>query len=193
MSSTTTETPRRAVLAALLLLILLGVAACGDSGENAPPPPDYATALADAPPRLARLYSQGDELAGGGLDAYHAELERLRGYPVVVNTWASWCGPCRVEFPYFQRLVAKEGDHVAFLGVDSDDSDDAARTYLDEFPVPYPSYTDSDREIAEEITDNAPGPPATTFYDSNGQRTYLHVGQYASQEALAADIQRYAR
>ena len=74
----------------------------------------------------------------------------LRGYPVVVNVWASWCGPCRFEFPHFQRAAAAYGKRVAFLGIDSQDSDDAAATFLREEPVPYPSYTDPDEEIADE-------------------------------------------
>ena len=73
----------------------------------------------------------------------------MKGYPVVVNQWASWCGPCRAEFPWFQNASAKYGKKVAFLGVDSQDSDDAAKTFLGEYPVPYPSYTDPDKEIAE--------------------------------------------
>ena len=65
----------------------------------------------------------------GGRDAFERRIASLRGYPVVVNVWASWCGPCRFEFPTLQKLSAKYGKRVAFLGVDSQDSDDAARTF----------------------------------------------------------------
>ena len=64
--------------------------------------------------------------------------DELRGHPVVVNKWGSWCGPCREEFPYFQRQALERGKRIAFLGVDGDDNDDGARELLDEFPVSYP-------------------------------------------------------
>ena len=78
---------------------------------------------------------------------------------MVVNKWASWCGPCRFEFPFFQEVAAERGDEVAFIGIDSDDSEDAARTFLDEFPVPYPSFSDPDEEIARALDAPASSPP----------------------------------
>ena len=113
--------------------------------------PTTSEALAGAPAPLAALHRQANELLAGGSDAYEKRIEALRGYPVVVNVWASWCGPCRFEFPALQQLSAKYGKRVAFLGVDSQDSEDAARTFLSEAPVPYPSYSDPDEEIKESL------------------------------------------
>jgi len=174
-----------------MLVAALGVAGCGsgaqsDGGE----PPDYERALAGAPPPLAALHRQANELLPGGVDAYARRLEALRGYPVVVNVWASWCGPCRFEFPAFQRLSAAYGKRVAFLGVDSQDSDPAARTFLREEPLPYPSYTDPDEAIAEEL--GAIGLPATAFYDRRGELAYLKQGPYAEHAELRADVERHA-
>ena len=61
--------------------------------------------------------------------------KELRGHPVVVNKWGSWCGPCRAEFPYFQRQAIEHGKKVAFLGVDGKDNDANAEEFLKEFPV----------------------------------------------------------
>src|ERR671936_853689 len=69
-------------------------------------------------------------LLGGGAAAFRARLRGLRGHPVVVNKWASWCGPCRSEFPYFQRLGVELGRRVAFLGVDGNDNDSDSRRFL---------------------------------------------------------------
>ncbi len=150
----------------------------------------YERELADAPPNLAALVAQQNELLGGGVEAFTGRLEDLRGHPIVVNKWASWCGPCRAEFPFFQSQAAEHGDEVAFLGVDSEDNDDAARTFLAEFPVPYPSYTDPDGDLADELGAEIEF-PATIFIDSGGEVVYVRRGGYASEDELAADIKRY--
>ncbi len=181
--------------AALLALLLAGVTAggCGssDSGEIGGKPPDYERALAGAPAPLAALYAQANELLAGGTDAYERRIAALRGYPVVANVWASWCGPCRFEFPVLQKLSARYGKRVAFLGIDSQDSTDAARTFLREEPVPYPSYSDPDEEIADSLGASL-GLPDTAFYDRKGELVYLKQGPYAHDSELEADVRRYA-
>lgn len=185
-------------LAALALALGLLIGACGgSSGDPGASDPasrhtDYDAALAEAPPRLASLYAEGSELLDGGVRAYEARLERLRGFPVVVNKWASWCGPCRFEFPFLQELAAERGTEVAFLGINSKDSEDAARTFLERFPVPYPSFSDPDHELGN-LLEEAREFPVTAFYDSEGELAFVHRGVYASKDDLAADIDRYAR
>jgi len=174
-------------VAAALLVVGCGAGGSGDfDGKH----PDYATALAGSPPALAALHQQENELLPGGLDAYEERIRVLRGYPIVANVWASWCGPCRLEFPAFQRASAAYGKRVAFLGVDSQDSEGDARTFLDEAPVPYPSYSDPDESIANEL--GAFGLPATAFYDREGELVYLDLKPYLEVEELRADIERYA-
>jgi cytochrome c biogenesis protein CcmG/thiol:disulfide interchange protein DsbE len=174
-------------------LIAVALAACGSSsGGGTSAAPDYQRALAGAPKPLASLYSQANQLLPGGIDAFQGRLGELRGHPVVVNKWASWCGPCREEFPWFQDLSAKLGKRVAFVGVDSKDSNAAATTFLKELPVPYPSYSDPDEQIAQYL-DVTVGFPATVFYDSHGRSVFTRQGQYASEADLAADIRRYSR
>lgn len=169
----------------------LAVSGCGDSGEDPSPPPDYSKKLAGAPAPLAAIYAQGNELLPGGLSAFDDRISEIRGYPAVVNIWASWCGPCRAEFPHFQEVAAGMGKRVAFLGVNSEDNDDAAETFLSTHQVPYPSYTDPDAEIAGALEANH-GYPATAFFDSNGELTYTKSGPYTSNEELEADIEKYA-
>lgn len=178
-------------LSVLLPAILLG-SGCGGSGEggSAGSHPDYAKALAGAPAPLAALYKQENELLDGGTSAYEKRIAALRGYPVVVNVWASWCLPCRQEFPVLQKLSARYGKRIAFLGVNSYDSDDAAATFLREEPVPYPSYTDPDKDILASL--GGAGYPDTAFYDKTGELLYLKQGPYQEDSELEADVRRYA-
>jgi cytochrome c biogenesis protein CcmG, thiol:disulfide interchange protein DsbE len=180
-------------LAGVVVIVMVG----NDDGDAGNPDSaltvEQATApLEDAPAELAALREEANELLPGGADALEQRLAALEGYPVVINKWASWCGPCRFEFPFFQEQAIERGDEVAFLGVDSDDSDDAARTFLEELPLPYPSYTDPEGEIAESLDANREF-PATVFIDAGGEQTYVHRGPYTSTAQLAADIERYAR
>jgi cytochrome c biogenesis protein CcmG, thiol:disulfide interchange protein DsbE len=179
----------RASLGALLLFALLA-AGCGSSGSGGGTHPDYDRALAGAPAPLAQLHAEEGELLGGGRNAYEARIASLRGYPVVANLWASWCGPCRFEFPAFQRASARYGKQVAFVGINSEDSDDAASTFLSEEPVPYPSYTDPDKEIFDSL--GARGFPDTAFYDREGNLCLLRQGPYTDDADLEADIKTYA-
>lgn len=188
------QTLRITALTALTAtLVALALAGCGSSadGTGGEPPPDYERALAGAPPRLAALHEQANELLPGGVDAYEERIATLRGYPVVVNVWASWCGPCRFEFPVLQELSARYGKRVAFLGVDSEDDADAAQTFLAEEPVPYPSYSDPDKEVLDSLGGYG-GLPDTAFYDREGKLVYLKQGPYAEDSELVADVRRYA-
>lgn len=188
---TTRLTLRIALLASLLAA--LAMAGCGSSnnGERDGKHPDYATALAGSPAPLAALHAQANELLPGGTDAYEKRVASLRGYPIVANVWASWCGPCRFEFPTLQKLSARFGKRVAFLGIDSEDDADAARTFLAETPVPYPSYSDPGKDIAESLGATH-GFPDTAFYDRAGELVYLKQGPYVDDAELEADVRRYA-
>jgi cytochrome c biogenesis protein CcmG, thiol:disulfide interchange protein DsbE len=175
----------------LLAAALLG--GCNDDPESAAPPrPEVNRALAGAPPPLASLHRESNRLLPGGAEAFRARLRTLRGYPVVVNKWASWCAPCRQEFPFFQRVSVDLGRRVAFLGVDAQDNAGDAREFLRDYPVSFPSYEDPDQEVAQVFKGHVAF-PATAFYDRGGRLTFLHQGGYASEARLREDIQRYAR
>lgn len=148
-------------------------------------------ALQGAPPQLAAVYRQGNTVVGGSTKAFQRQVAALRGHPVVVNKWASWCGPCRTEFPIFQHAATKYGKQVAFLGVNANDHDAAARRFLKSEALPYPSFSDGNLAISGKLGIVSIF-PTTVFLDAQGKRQYIHQGYYTSTAALAADIRRYA-
>ncbi len=186
-----------AILAGLALAAVLVVGltqAGGDNGADASKERfDLGEAqreLAGAPAPLASLHEQSSQLLPGGPKAFRKRLAELEGHPVVVNKWASWCGPCRTEFPYFQRQATVQGKEVAFLGLNSGDSTDPARRFLRATPLPFPSYLDPDEDIAKTI--KAPANyPITIFFDRRGKLTYVHQGGYRRESDLVDDMTRY--
>lgn len=180
----------------LVCFVVAGAIAvgCGSDEPESAAPSQEATraALKGSPAPLAALHAQANELLDGGPEGFRERLDELKGYPIVVNKWGSWCGPCREELPYFQRQAVKHGKRIAFLGVDVQESKDQGRGLLEDFPVSYPSYWDPRLTISA-VFNGVAGTPATAFYDSKGELAYLRQGAYLSERDLAEDIRRYAR
>jgi cytochrome c biogenesis protein CcmG/thiol:disulfide interchange protein DsbE len=176
---------------AALIVAGLALAGCGSQPRSqAPSAPSAAAAFKGSPAPLAGLHAQADKLLGGGTRAFSARLKSLRGYPVVVNKWASWCGPCQIEFPAFQRASVTYGRQVAFVGLDGKDSNDSAAAFLRRFPVSYPSYVDPQENIARAIS-AAIYYPQTVYFDRHGNPVFDHAGPYETAAALEQDIRRY--
>ncbi|MGN6275919.1 MAG: TlpA family protein disulfide reductase [Solirubrobacterales bacterium] len=127
-------------------------------------------------------------LTSGNLEA---RLRSLRGRPVVLNAWASWCPPCREELPLFANASARFGRRVAFLGADVEDGPAAARALLAEVPLGYPSYATSLTALGPLAPTT--GTPFTDLIGSNGQVVRTHIGAYRSQEELDADVSSLLR
>jgi thiol-disulfide isomerase/thioredoxin len=173
-----------------MVVVLAGCGGGSDSVYDGSPPPDYG-GLAEAPAPLDSLYAKGNDLLPGGTEAFDRQMAELEGFPAVVNVWASWCAPCRAEFPHFQEASAEMGTEVAFLGVNSQDSESAAATFLEASPLPYPSFSDPDKEITESL-EAGQGLPATAFFNADGELTYTKLGPYEDEASLLADVDRYA-
>jgi cytochrome c biogenesis protein CcmG/thiol:disulfide interchange protein DsbE len=171
----------RALVAVVLLALVLALAACGSEEDAPTAPAQQATGLS----------TEGGQLIGGGTDAFLAQVRTLKGTPIVVNQWASWCGPCKFEFPFFRALAEKYEGRVAFLGVDSNDNRSDAEQFLKENPVPFPSYFDPDVKIAREFKGGIAW-PTTAFFDRRGMVVETHAGAYASQAKLEEDIREHA-
>lgn len=183
-------------LTVLFAAVVLSACGSGDSSGvdpgNAADAPDFTKPIADAPAPLDSLYADAGQIIGGGDAAFKAKLASVKGYGAVVNVWASWCGPCHAELPHLQNAAAKYLDKVAFIGIDVDDTNDAAATFLRDHPQPYPSFSDPSHSLADSIDPSIVGQPHTVFYDSNGRMTHIKYGPYTTDGELESDIEQYA-
>jgi len=184
-----------AVGVALAVLLVVGLTelhgSSSGSSANHLTLAEMRVRLGGSPAPLASLHAQASEVLSGGLPALRARLAALRGLPVVINKWASWCVPCRSEFGALQLASVALGRRVAFIGIDSNDPSRAeALSFLHTHPVSYPSYYDPDGQAGLAITDSG-FTPVTVFYDGGGGE-FIHQGPYASAAKLEQDVRRYA-
>ncbi len=183
------------ILAAAALVAVLAVGIMqGRTETERTPEFDLAQAkrsLAGAPGPLAALHARANVLEpDADVATYKAMLRQLKGHPVVVNGWATWCAPCKLEFPIFQQVSTKLGRRVAFFGVNIEDNRARAEAFLRKQPVPYPSLEDGESRIAQSLGVGQ-NLPVTVFYDRAGRR-FVHQGGYTKQADLIRDIERYA-
>jgi thiol-disulfide isomerase/thioredoxin len=180
---------------ALVIVLIIGLSSAAK--ETAKPPAattlsadEIAQRLSGAPPALAALHRQANQILPGARKGLRTRLAALKGHPAVVNIWAAWCGPCRAEMPVMQRVSLDLGKQVAFVGVDLKDNKEAATTFLRKTPVTYPSYDDPSGQVynAEKLV----GVPSTLFFDKDGKQTFVHQGPYFDRAALVNDIRQYA-
>lgn len=187
--------------AAMLLLALVLVIAAPRDGDGpagtllSPVPEGRAASTAPGASRaqvrakLRRHARDGGRLVDGDV---LGRVTALRGVPVVVNQWASWCPPCAAEFPFFARLARRYATRVAFLGLNSSDrAAGDAGDFLREHPVIYPSVVDRSAEQARGIGAGTSW-PTTVFFDRAGHKTFVKQGGYATQALLERDLRRYA-
>lgn len=176
-----------------VVVIGLGQTGGGETDEPAAARFDLEQAkrdLAGAPAPLAALYAQPNTILEGGKRAFERRIAKLQGHPAVINKWASWCRPCRAEFPIFQQVATERGKELAFLGINAKDKRPAAERFLSERPLPYPSYEDPDEDIATDL-EAAKFFPMTIFVDASGKTAFIKAGEYSSRAELEADINHY--
>jgi thiol-disulfide isomerase/thioredoxin len=183
------------LLAALAVaaIVVIGLLQASKDGNEKLPPFHLDQALRDlrgAPAPLAQLHAQHSQLLDGDVKTVRARLKALRGHPVVLNKWGSWCVPCRQEFPVLQQAGQRYGKRVAFLGVDVLDNAGNARSFLRRFPVTYPSYRDPHGAISQDLGIPA-NAPVMLFLDARGKTAFIHQGQYKKLSDFEADIKRY--
>jgi len=178
-------------LAALAVIIVVIVAS---SGSSSPPAAAAASKPLSGPPTpraAGAVLTANAREANQILDTtIQTKVAQLSGVPVVINQWASWCTNCKAEFPFFQQAARQDVSHVAFVGLDSQDSHANAQAFLSQFPVVYPSVFDPNASQAQSLG-GGQGWPTTIYLNARHQITNIHEGAYPTLQALQQDVARY--
>lgn len=175
---------KRAVFVAALIAVVGALVVAWQFDE---PESDEAIPLPETKEGAAPLFDFAD---------LHDPAQRVRladalelGKPVVVNVWASWCGPCRDEIPAFREVAEAVGDEVTFLGVDRRDGREGAIRRLEELGgSPYPSGWDPDEKIVTSY--GLYGMPSTIFISADGRILETHAGPL-TKRSLATRLERH--
>jgi len=157
-----------ASMLAALLLVTAGPALAAAPAESPQPAPDFSL-----PAR----------------DGSAVQLSALKGQVVMINFWATWCGPCRQEMPLLEQIHAKyEPLGFTLLGVNVEPDTAAANTWLKGMPVSFPIPFDTRNTVAEQF--GVLGMPSSVFVDREGRVRYVHRGYKPGDEAQYADLIR---
>ena len=167
------------LLTPLAFLVLLASACTGRRGSTPTPAPPTASLLPASPSALPTFDAA----------AFSDLLDQLRGRLVVVNVWASWCGPCIAEAPGLASLSKQYQGRVQFVGVDIQDQTQPARAFIQKYGWTYPSVADPTGAIRNSL--GLVGQPVTIVFDSTGARVFVAPGA-VSQKTLAAQLSKLA-
>jgi thiol-disulfide isomerase/thioredoxin len=168
---------RSVCVAVLSVVALLTLGACGGGSVQTPPSGNLLPASPDALPTFDP--GQFDQL-----------LAQLHGKPVVVNIWASWCGPCVREAPDLAAVASSYQGKVQFVGIDIEDQRGPARQFIARFGWRYPSVSDPTGGIRDAF--GLIGAPHTIFFDTDGQQVFVYSGA-VSKAALVTHIEEALR
>lgn len=163
--------------AALILVMMAGMIGCGGEKQQA----------TTQSPVVMTEGSPARDFTLKTAEGKTVTLSGLRGKPVVINFWASWCPPCRKEMPVLKNAAGTYEGKVQFVGVNLQDSQTAFSEALEEFGLPYPNGKDEDLAISQAY--GVTVLPKTFFINKDGIVSYVHAGAI-DEATLAAAIQK---
>ena len=123
------------------------------------------------------------------LDGKSISLGELRGRPVILNFWASWCGPCVFEMPFMQEIHEAWSDKsLVLLAINIGESPSQVQKFMEEKQLSFPVLLDIDGQVGGQYSIRAI--PTTVFIDKDGIIQLMRIGAFPSKEALEKELSK---
>ena len=186
-------------MAAVAIAVLIVMLAPG-SDSSAPPAAGSSSGNLKGSPNSAEDDAAADAKAAGksaplnftlkDMNGVDVKLTSFKGKPIVLNFWATWCGPCRAEIPALvelQKQYAEAGRDVVILGVSVDDPVDKLKPYASQMKMNYPVLVGKDHQDMQDAFGPLWGIPVTVFVGRDGNIALKHSG-IATKEQFEQEI-----
>lgn len=157
----------------LVLILIIGVVAADLYFDSRDSLSSQVSEAIDLPVGTA-AGELAPDFTGATINGESIRLSEYRGKVVLVNDFASWCGPCLAETPHLVETFEANQDKAIFIGLNLGESKSAVETYRDDFAIPYPLVLDPDGRLAEIY--RPIGIPTSWFIDPDGVIRYVHAG-----------------
>jgi thiol-disulfide isomerase/thioredoxin len=184
-------------MAAVAIAILIVMLA---PGSDSAPPSTSSSGNLRGSPNSAEEDAAADAKAAGktaplnftlkDMNGVDVKLASFKGKPIIVNFWATWCGPCRAEIPSLVELQTQygaEGKDVVILGISVDDPIEKLKPYATQMKMNYPVLVGNGRDDVQDAFGPLWGIPVTVFIDREGRIAKKHSG-IASKEQFEQEI-----
>ena len=155
------------------LLLLRGPLSPASAGAALPAAPDAAQAITPRPGAPA-VGSAALDFTLPDLDKRTVSLAQFRGKPVILNFWATWCGPCNAEMPNLEKVYQQHKDDVVILAIDQGDTGDQVKGFSEIYHLNFPLILDQQMQVGDRYRVNAL--PTTVFVDKQGIIREIHIG-----------------
>lgn len=167
------------LLVTLALVLIAGFAMPGCSSNSIPSTPTQGTNVGSLAPDF-EFYD---------FDGRLVSLSDLRGKPVVLNFWATWCGPCVYEMPYLQQVYEEWSDSsLVLLAISMGGTSSQVGEFLRSHNLSLPVLLDTKRDVAARY--NVRGVPTTFFIDKEGIIQAVKVGAFPNKQAIYGDLEK---
>jgi peroxiredoxin len=163
---------------AISILAALVVSGCGGS----------AITTGNGTPAIAPVVgARAPDFTATTLDGETIILDELRGQPVVLNFWATWCGYCRYQMPFLQAASEEKANEMEFIGINIRENIDKVRQVIEYEGIDYTIVLDGNGAVANSY--NVRPIPATFFLDEQGIIKQIKIGAFMSQSELMAALE----